>query len=695
MKKENNQWFHDILNRGLETFVKYWDYERIEKRWKEKGVCSNGDIYVKRDVERLQDAISYDETGLTAYMMLRAYLYRLLKNTSFSAFDLIVNWESEKVYLEKFAEMRAELEEPDALKVYDEFKETLREMTRHYEAKNADGIEAVLSDKIALPFLRFSALQSFEKKLKPYQFLQGDGTKEKLFVHKKVYEFWNINSLINAAARQLFDGVALCVIRDPEHFFASFFCIAIKAGETLTVLTDRFKGAHPRYNEMSRRPDRDFDERAGENWFPYQLLGAELSADGKRLFEKKRESLVPFQTELVPIADIGELEPEQVLWLGFLLDLTAKRFGGEKPLQLPALTYTGEMIRTPDALVPPSSSLILQGKYKPLDLPALKPEEITAEKTAANFEKPSYGINRHVFDRFKDQVPPEVYNIVGAKEVKLLQETGGGLLQEKVATTVWRPKETEPKIELRHFSPLDFGTPEELEKDRVWTARFNQISYIKALAEKEFNETRAEVCAWYEEKVRANVNNLLYAAATMEMIAEVGLWKSDWSYRMKFAPNGDSFPSKDEPKISTENLLKIWSWKKVRGIGLWNYRRKEQGDVPFAEEKEYAPYYYCYGGGLVSANVAAVFTPSEASHLAIFAGCEVEDLPPQIRYWKKNAPYVGNSILDRLDPEDWYLKDFFRNLDFHVSFAFSKSYFNNLRKNYGFEKVDWSLYEKE
>ena len=41
---------------------------------------------------------------------------------------------------------------------------------------------------------------------------------------------------------------------------------------TITVLTDRNPGAHPAYERMSRRPDRNFSRRAAQHWFPYDLV---------------------------------------------------------------------------------------------------------------------------------------------------------------------------------------------------------------------------------------------------------------------------------------------------------------------------------------------------------------------------------------------------------------------------------------
>lgn len=687
---KNNQWFHDILNNSLNTFAVYWGYEKAAERWKTEGRNNMSESAARDRVGGLQNALDWDKSGVTAFMMLRAYLHRLLHSTSFSAHDLMLNWESHKTTFDELNKMRLELEKPEALEIMNNYRNKVKEMGRHYNVVNEAAFDALADNPIDLGFLRYSAYLSVNKKLKSYQFLQGEGTTEKLKVHGKVYEFWNINSLIRAAANQLFDGVALCLIRDPKHFFASFFVYAVKAGENLTVLTDRYKGAHPRYNDMSRKPERELERRMNENWFPYHLLDIQIieTERGDIWKEKERTQLVPYNSELVPLADIGKLGMEETAWLGMVLELLAEKFGGVAPLRLPALSYTGEVVRNVNALVPAESSLILSGKYQTLDLPEIKPEEITAEQVAANFEKPSYGFNRHVFDRFVNQVPKEVYNLIGDNDVKQLRAAHVELSKEEKDT--WG-KLIGHKIELRSYSPLDFGTADELDKDRIWTARFNQISYINALAKKEFDAKRNEICAWYGEKVRANRDNLLDDVAAMECKMIRKIWRS--------GSGRGGFPFQD---VQTKKLANILTFGKTKNKDGWGSRRQvyhhtdstdercsKKGHVFFGSYESYPFHYLCFSDNYTNASVFCWFEPENASELAYLAGVKVDELPEQIRYWTTEKPYVGNSILDRLDPEDWYLKDYFRDLEFHVTFTLSKTYLNRLRKEKGFERFDW------
>jgi hypothetical protein len=175
-----------------------------------------------------------------------------------------------------------------------------------------------LEDKYSVAQIRLSALRSMNE-LEACQFMQGDASSDALKVNHWVYEFWNINSLIAAMGGQKFDGVSLCLIRDPEEVMASYFVFAVRNGENITILTDREEGPHPLCWRMTRRPDRDMVARWDKNWFPYHLLDLEevKDADGnvKGFVAGKHEGLVPYNLEAAKVQSIAELAPAEFVWL--------------------------------------------------------------------------------------------------------------------------------------------------------------------------------------------------------------------------------------------------------------------------------------------------------------------------------------------------------------------------------------------
>lgn len=686
----NNQWFHDILNDGLQTFADYWGFGDIEKRWKENGSIGGGEYEFKRRINGLKKSLEWDASGLTTYMLLRAYLHDLLNSTSYTAFELMHNWETLKDQFSELNRMRLDLEKPEALALLADYEKQLKRMAKHYKTKNYKGFVEVISDPVSLAFLRMSAFTSLKEKLKAHQFLQGEGTENKLKIHANIFEFWNINSLIRSAAYQTFDGVSLCLIRSPEKdFFASFFAFAIKAGETLTILTDRDRDNNPNYRYSSRRRDRDLGRRMDENWFPYQLLDYEIveTESDAYLVEANRDQIVPYQKESVIIEKLGKCEPEQIVWLGILLELIADEYGGKTPRQLESLSYTGEMVRKPHALVPASSSLITQEKYRTLEVKKFKNKKIDAAATRDNFEKPSYGHNRHIWERFKDQVPDDALNLIGDDEIKLLKEKHDGLI-EKVDTDRFSLNRSG---ETRLFSlhPQEFGTPAELEKDREYFARYNQVSICDTLAHREFEEKKDEICDWYKARVEENLERLIDFAAAMRCDVAVQTWKT----ASRKSDVGDGFLFKDERITETRNILKIGKIPTSADGDYWYHHwffgGYSGGNVRLHEYDKSKC--LCISDNATQASIAVLFKPVQAFHLALLAGVSRKDLPEQLKCWNKEKPYIGNSILDRLDPEDFALHDYFRDkLDFEIRFTLSKSYFNRLRKERGLSFVPFN-----
>jgi hypothetical protein len=64
---------------------------------------------------------------------------------------------------------------------------------------------------------------------------------------------------------------------------------------------------------------------------------------------------------------------------------------------------------------------------------------------------------------------------------------------------------------------VDFGIAEHVAKNRVWNARKSQCAVIQRLADREFLETRSQISAWFEARVRARKETLLNAMAAGEL----------------------------------------------------------------------------------------------------------------------------------------------------------------------------------
>lgn len=58
----------------------------------------------------------------------------------------------------------------------------------------------------------------------------------------------------------------------------------------------------------------------------------------------------------------------------------------------------------------------------------------------------------------------------------------------------------------------------------------------------------------------------------------------------------------------------------------------------------------------------------------------IEDMPDVLQHWNKYEPYVGNHILNRIDPLEWMIENPWLELNTKIQIHLSKRAFNNLKK---------------
>ena len=81
------------------------------------------------------------------------------------------------------------------------------------------------------------------------------------------------------------------------------------------------------------------------------------------------------------------------------------------------------------------------------------------------------------------------------------------------------------------------------------------------------------------------------------------------------------------------------------------------------------------------ASYFVLFTPINAEELALLANTTVADLPDVLQHWSLLKPYIGNPILDRVDPMLWKAKNPWIALDLRIRIAFSKRGMSRIDKS--------------
>lgn len=590
---------------------------------------SIGDWDKQQLVKDIANSRELDETGLTTFMLLRGTIEQRLKTMVFTAHDFLTRPDYVQRSMAATVALHKELADPFIVSSIDAFTRKIRSTALNFGFEKIDELERLLANSNDLAWVRRNALVSMQN-LKAHQFTQGQGEKTPLQLNPGIYEFWNVNSLVRALQAQQIPGVSICLIRDSQALW-SYFVFAVKNGDVITVLTDKQDDPHPAFRKMTRNPSRTLKNRMDQHLFPYQLL--DLEEDSRGRFQViERTQLVPLNIDLVKLCEFKDLDADQFIWAILVLELIRDKYWKENH-QLPELSYTGEMVVEPLSLVGAESALIKTGAYKPLELPPLKPEDISAESTATQWGNEPTGFNHWMEERYAAQVPETVLNVIGEEKQKLLP-AALGLTENHFG-------ETHDLIKFEMLDPQQFGTATDIDRDRKWAARVNQCRMMQTFAVEEFERERQSVIDWYVSHVKDNREFLIDVAVQGELIAPVWRPKEFGSDVGLYKPN----------KVSHEaegNIVRHMDNK------LWTHDNK--GDVVFGDWLNPKGWMCCLQP-TNRASFYAVFTPTTPGALAKLAGVTIDELPWPLQNWYKGKPYVGNPILDRLDPEDWTLKN--------------------------------------
>ena len=635
---------------------------------------------LKKYLVNLNRARELDVSGTTAILLLRGLFEAYVKELSFTVHALLFDPKKVEPILSGLREFHALITRSPCEEAVLEFRETVRAVATHY-GYNLRRLREHLTDERALGELRLAAARSCGE-LAVHQFVQGRPDPNPLQYNREIFEFTNINSFVQALHKQWVSGITLALVRDSSAergTFKSFFVLGLRNGGSITILTDHEEGVHPEYHNMTRRPERQLDERARCHWFPYRLLNEDPV---KRT--KSKTALVSNDAKAVPVDKISELEPSEFIWLTLLFGLIAARYGGD--FRAEEVSYTGEMVVEPHALLDSKHMLVTTRQYQPLVLPRLTPATTTHE--AADTQIP-VGHNAWMEERYNCRVPEILLNVVGEQRALEVGQQAAGLLpgapdnselppirRQRDVLINWGLDYRKGALTPHALDPTSFGTRSQIERNRAWSARMNMMQAIQKLAVADFVKKHGLVLRWYRAHVARNMPHIWEAVARGTLIAPTLNWESNIEH---------SFPLPDSQVWGEANIL-TQKVAKRRGdafpgmsqgqgieIGAWDANRR------------------CVTCGKDPSQRASVFTliePDNPRALALLCGIPEKKLPWPLQHWITSEPYTGNSILDRIDPQDWKLDNPWRHLELRISIALSKRAFARLRREYGLGKED-------
>lgn len=624
---------------------------------------STRDWSIQKANEQIKESIELDNSLITTILLLRYFSKQFLSDRTFSVNEILSDYDTFQAYIQKSKELMDILHSSEVEELVSDLISSMKSALLHYGVKRQDILDT-LNDPEMLTFLRRDSLKSL-KTLDVHQFSQSQvslTSTPKYF--KDVFQFWNINSLINSISTSIDSGVSLCLIKDSTST-QSYFVFAIRNGGTISILTDKPKSSHPLQSKMSRRPERDFSERISKHHFPYSLMDLRFDHRGNVFVQEDKNSLVAYQAEANPLKPINELEPDEVIWIIMMFELIQNKFWAEN-FKTKELSYTAEMMST----YAPSEELVSNlslANYNKIQAPPLKNSDVTTAKLLNDWDHIPPTFNDWMEERYKDQINEDIINLMqNPSNTKLYISTNvsGDILTSHLNKSDLQNlhyNEKDALITLKPMDTTDFGTQDELLKNQRWHARYNKVKQIEHLAKKEFEELNQEIGNWYKRALTNNLPNLLKSVAEKEFIA------LHEGYGL----------STDELTTTQKNILSFVDYQDES----WYFGGKtSKVGAAFYQETELGKRTCFLTGSAI--HFRAHFSPTTPEGLAKLCNCKVTELPDILQHWKYRNNYSGNPNLQRIDPIAWAIENPWTKLPLNVVIYLSKSGYNQLRKKH-------------
>lgn len=601
--------------------------------------------------EDLKSSLALDESGLTSLLLLDFFSDEYFRSKKYTIQELLDGKEDIQKVLDACKELKLLLRNPEIKLAIQDFSSKLKDILKKMDAQE-DAFKT-LENLGVMGYLRRDALKSMDT-LTVHQFTQGETTSKYLQPKQDIFLFWNMAAAVRLGLK-MSDGVFLGLVRD-QFEYASFFVLVAKNGGTLTVFTDAEKYASPLQKTLSRRPERALSQRAAKHHFPYSMLDIEFDAKG--YIHPGTEGIVPLQKAPIVIGHLNSLAADELLWLIMVFSLIDQKLF-KCNWQLPALSYCADIFREDSALRGQIENMPAIRAYTPLALPKNTLEALqhdTQYRRCDSGQKTPFGVtdnspNQWLLELYRDRVPDSVINGLLKPPGNMLMLNGKNSEIMSIAKSDYEhmghfaQKEFDSTHqELMAMTGDEFGSREQIEADYRFLARYNEATFIKNLADADFETHKAEVNQWIRDKVLQQQGRIL--SLLVNQAPDSSLWKRYPSVKAYYS---DSLYYRNE------------------------FAFFQGSSYTLADTK-------CFWSGSI-ASYAATFHPTSMEALLQFLNCSsVDDLPFWLHHWDSKEKYVGNPILERIDPMNWVIKDHWAELRFYFTFFLSKRTFNRTCK---------------
>jgi hypothetical protein len=609
-----------------------------------------------------------DPSGVAVGLMLNNYIHEFAATREFTFDDYYTDSNRYASFTSGFTQARLALDESPLGDAINQFKETCRKAITFYkpESKVSDDL---INDAINL---MIDAKKTF-KRYPKFQISKDAlaSNNEQLKIQEQIYVFETIADLVDQSTL-LPNGFSLNLIRTARPT-DSFFCIVVKAGGNIYLLTDKPQTSEFERDFMSGRNQRYNLMRYEGSMLPYEFIEMTVSNGGRDITMSDNTDLVVADNGLRVLGHFKEMRNDSLLWFTFMLEECRNEFFSTFNPNVPALGYvdsstiehkllgnTSNDKQLPSTYV--SKGTIVQKGTKALDrdnFVSNLPEgaKILVSKNAWMEEK-----YNDLIDESLLYIPENVSTdtlILENKQTGLISLENKGEQDDSSRML---------DLPLKRLPAAMLGTHEEVQAEADLIARFNKSLIIAKLMKEDYEERLEDVKTWIAKKIKKNLPNIVdklvaldhehfFIAHRANELAKRGEMPSNYSEMLR--------------QIHVANMPALYDFKSERTIlqkvlGI----RDTKNNPKCAMTKVRYPTYSFY------LNVDCILD------LEILTGLSREEFPIELQNWHCRSDLVADLRSYIYDPIE-ALNNPWWKMDFKFAVCLDKEYVLQRRRELG------------
>lgn len=478
-------------------------------------------------------------------------------------------------------------------------------------------------------------------------------------VSQLIFAFDSIEDLVSSA-KAFQTGFSLCAVFS-EYIGDSYFVMVVRNGERTLILSDKGNYTHPlQESRMRSRNDRYNMERIDRSHFPYSLLNIHWADSGRRAGKAEgSHAIAENQNGLRILGSLTDLRTWDLLWLHLFMDQCRHRYFDNKIVE-PMLAL-GSMIRL-DHPWSANSGTNLPAPVE-FEVPFVKrsSSELTTDFMVGIEPEWAKSPNPNLWmeERFAALVPDEsLYfpaKAIEGHHVKLSLDTDCKPLLARLegdSDDHYYHELASRQLKLVPMQNMALASTDRVVRDAYFLARHNQALVIERVVDHDFNTRRNDVLQWWYNAAAKNLPNLIDGLLALDhdrfQINVPAFQEAINRVRVSGVSN------KVFTRCRTANSLLRKRTVKARYL-QGGQQAKPNADGPPSLAK--ALRLECFESyetkcAVDSTQKAQLFISLDTSlvfDLMLITGMELDEIPVEL-HTRGIESYVGNSILDRIDP---------------------------------------------